>query len=103
MTSEIKLHPLVLLNISDHHTRSKLIHDQVVQSVGALMGVQQGRIIQLNNSFEIPLTKDGIDKEFIVKKLELYKQVFPELDFMGWYTTAETDLNSFNQKVILSN
>jgi COP9 signalosome complex subunit 6 len=55
MSSEVKLHPLVLLNVSDHHTRSKMIHNQNMQSIGALMGTQQGRVIHLRNSFEIPL------------------------------------------------
>ncbi|OBZ91667.1 COP9 signalosome complex subunit 6 [Choanephora cucurbitarum] len=58
----ISVHPLVLLNISDHYTRTKLQNPSVVENV---------------------------------------KQVFPQLDFMGWYslgsTPNETDLKLHEQ------
>jgi COP9 signalosome complex subunit 6 len=101
MSSEIKLHPLVLMNISDHLTRSRLLHGETAHIVGALMGSQEGRTIQLTNSHEVPLeSSDRIDKEFFIKKQALYKQVFPELEFQGWYTSQDCEINlSLNKQV----
>jgi COP9 signalosome complex subunit 6 len=96
-----KVHPLVILNISDHHTRSKFSNQ--TQVIGALMGVQTERTIQINNTFEIPLLgmyiQQGhkIDSEFFTKKQEQYKQVFPELDFIGWYSTEALDIAIHHQ------
>ena len=60
----VKLHPLVLINISDHHTRvraqqadgaavsSAAAPPPRVRVVGCLLGVQSGRTVELFNSFE---------------------------------------------------
>ncbi|KAI8090059.1 maintenance of mitochondrial structure and function-domain-containing protein [Halteromyces radiatus] len=88
----ISIHPLVLLNISDHYTRSKLQNPTTVNIYGALLAQQSGRDIDIIHSFEFSLQQDGksIDQVYMSTKLEQMKQVFPELDFMGWYTTGTT-------------
>lgn len=77
-----KLHPLVILNISDHYTRVK---SQVIVSSGAdsppqpprvfgcVIGVQRGRTVEIFNSFELlydPSTQ-SLDRAFLEKKQEL--------------------------------
>ncbi|GAA5810105.1 hypothetical protein MFLAVUS_003524 [Mucor flavus] len=90
----ISVHPLVLLNISDHYTRTKLQTPEAIDNgrmYGALLASQSGRDIDIINSFDLPLSVNGkddvqFDKEFLLYKLEQLKQVFPTLDFMGWYS-----------------
>lgn len=49
----ISLHPLVLMNIAEHWTRFRA-QDGVAQAVyGALIGKQDGRKIEVYNSFEL--------------------------------------------------
>ncbi|XP_057453833.1 COP9 signalosome complex subunit 6a-like [Lotus japonicus] len=114
-----KLHPLVIVNISDHYTRVKsqmnptlAPHnsvpsngaDGVVSSVpprvyGCVIGVQKGRTVEIFNSFELlydPSTH-SLDRPFLEKKQELYKKVFPHFYILGWYSTGsdaeESDMN----------
>ncbi|KAG1102503.1 hypothetical protein G6F42_017355 [Rhizopus arrhizus] len=105
----ISVHPLVLLNISDHYTRTKLQTPTAIENgrmYGALLASQSGRDVDIINSFELPLSteQDGntvLDKAFLLYKLEQLKQVFPHLDFMGWYTLgsspSEADLKLHEQ------
>uniref|UniRef100_A0ABI7YDS5 COP9 signalosome complex subunit 6 n=1 Tax=Felis catus TaxID=9685 RepID=A0ABI7YDS5_FELCA len=55
------LHPLVILNISDHWIRMRSREGRPMQVIGALIGKQEGRNIE-------------------------FKQVFKELELLGWYT-----------------
>ncbi|KAJ3323519.1 hypothetical protein HDV06_001796 [Boothiomyces sp. JEL0866] len=99
-TFEIKLHPLAILNISDHYTRISL-QSKVERVIGAILGVQNGREIEIMNSFEIPLSDKIVDKAYLIQKQEQYKQVFPKLEFLGWYSSGgeldETDNAIHNQ------
>ncbi|KAH6585236.1 hypothetical protein BASA61_006964 [Batrachochytrium salamandrivorans] len=93
----IILHPLVILNISDQHTRIKMqslsesgiSHPRVL---GALVGIQTGRDIEILNSFELPFheidTQPTIDMVYFNFKQDQYKQVYPTMDFLGWYSTG---------------
>ncbi|MFS7936292.1 putative MPN domain-containing protein [Helianthus anomalus] len=77
-----KLHPLVIVSISDHHTRVKVF--------GCVIGVQRGRTVEIFNSFELlydPSTH-SLDRSFLEKKQELYKKVFPNFYILGWYSTG---------------
>ncbi|PWA61637.1 JAB1/MPN/MOV34 metalloenzyme domain, Rpn11/EIF3F [Artemisia annua] len=107
-----KLHPLVIVNISDHHTRVKsqsqppphtCHHQQDDNSssssstnppsnrvFGCVIGVQRGRTVEIFNSFELlydPVT-NSLDRGFLEKKQELYKKVFPNFYVLGWYSTG---------------
>ncbi|GKE10446.1 COP9 signalosome complex subunit 6a-like protein [Tanacetum coccineum] len=110
-----KLHPLVIVNISDHHTRVKaqsqppphtchqdtnnnnsssssssttgLANNRVF---GCVIGVQRGRTVEIFNSFELlydPVT-NSLDRAFLENKQELYKKVFPNFYILGWYSTG---------------
>ncbi|KAG5578819.1 hypothetical protein H5410_049446 [Solanum commersonii] len=110
-----KLHPLVLLNISDHYTRVKSQATGADAGAcssggadsppppprvfGCVIGVQRGRTVEIFNSFELlydPSTH-SLDRAFLEKKQELYKKVFPNFYILGWYSTGsdaqESDMN----------
>jgi len=90
----ISLHPLVIINISDHATRAKMQGDGKSQPrvIGALFGVQSGRNIEIFNSFEIVYTVvEGsiiVDSEYVKAKQEQFSQVFKTYDILGWYSTG---------------
>lgn len=96
----ISIHPLVLLNISDHYTRTKLQEPEFANGgriYGALLAQQSGRDIDVINSFELPRPNSNgqVDRTYLASKTEQLKQVFPNLDFMGWYSigTEPTELD----------
>ncbi|GIL82484.1 hypothetical protein Vretimale_11872 [Volvox reticuliferus] len=111
---EWKLHPLVLINISDHHTRTKANSPGASSTgvaspavMGCLLGSQSGRTVDIRNSFEVRynIAADGsveLDIAFLLKKQEQYKQVFKTLDVVGWYATgsAATDVHMQCQRKI---
>ncbi|TDL28778.1 COP9 signalosome subunit 6 [Rickenella mellea] len=92
-TLSISLHPLPILNISEHLMRLKL--QQNINSpfvLGALLGTQNGREVDIVNTFELAMddeTQLKVDHGFLVSRKDLYKQVFPSLEFIGWYTVAQ--------------
>lgn len=92
---EFKLHPLVLINVSDHHTRLKANSPDGAPPplvMGCLLGSQDGRSVDVANSFEIKFTEGDagyeVDTPFLLKKQEQYKTVFPKQDIVGWYCSG---------------
>ncbi|KAF8383138.1 csn-6 [Pristionchus pacificus] len=87
-----KVHPLVPLNISEHWTRNKGQTKRTDNVFGIVMGVQNGREIEVHNSFPVPCEERGgklfVDEEHYTQRVEQYKTVFPELDTLGWYCTG---------------
>ncbi|KAI7861620.1 maintenance of mitochondrial structure and function-domain-containing protein [Spinellus fusiger] len=94
----ISVHPLVILNISDHYTRIKLQNPAALEKgrvYGALLATQIGRTIELMNSCELPANthEEGqvtLNNVYLSTKLDQLKQVFPLLDFIGWYSLGES-------------
>ncbi|KAJ8477980.1 hypothetical protein OPV22_021707 [Ensete ventricosum] len=88
----VKLHPLLIVNISDHHTsvKSQTHHSAFGAALadgssgaapspapprvfGCVIGVQRGRTVEIFNSFELlydPVT-NSLDRSFLEKKQEL--------------------------------
>ena len=74
----ISLHPLVIINISDHHTRQKVNSEGEPRVFGALLGVQKGRQVEIFNSFAFLLqdeqvdgkTKRLIDEQYFQEKIQ---------------------------------
>jgi hypothetical protein len=70
----LPLAQLVLINISDHFTRTRanaVDPGAAVRVLGCLLGSQLGRTIDISNSFEMLLGADGaINKDFLDKKME---------------------------------
>lgn len=105
----MRLHPSVIMNISEHHTRTKANRSDTEIVVGALLGKRTDHIVEISDSFELRLIKpeyDGapseiqttnsllLDKEFIEKKVPLVKQVSADLEVIGWYSTAQASEKS---------
>jgi len=93
----VVLHPLVILNISDQWTRTRVQNNvENPRVVGALLGIQTGRSVEIFNSFELVFNIDAktkevnIDPKYLTKKQEQFKKVFPTYDFLGWYSTSES-------------
>ncbi|VEL32094.1 unnamed protein product [Protopolystoma xenopodis] len=87
----VLLHPLVVLNISEHWTRTKVALNSTEVSVyGVLLGKQQGHHVEIFNSFELLINENNmtVDNEFFVTRESQSKQVYPDLDLIGWYTTG---------------
>ncbi|KAL0950771.1 hypothetical protein HGRIS_007539 [Hohenbuehelia grisea] len=87
----ISLHPLPILNISEHLTRRKLQTNSSSPFVlGALLGTQSGREVEIVNTFELAVEPNtqNVDHGFLVSRRDQYKQVFPSLEFIGWYTVT---------------
>ncbi|KAI0308008.1 COP9 signalosome subunit 6 [Multifurca ochricompacta] len=86
----LSLHPLPILNISEHLTRLRLQTNNVLPFVlGALLGTQNGREVEIVNTFEVAVEQgERVDHGSFNVRKEQYKQVFPSLEFIGWYTVA---------------
>ena len=74
----LMLHPLVIINISDHWTRMKVQSKKTnPRVIGALVGIQTGRNLEIFNSFELPYeTKDNnviVKAEYLNNKSEQCK------------------------------
>eukprot|EP01111_Echinosteliopsis_oligospora_P012919 TRINITY_DN4506_c0_g1_i1.p1 TRINITY_DN4506_c0_g1~~TRINITY_DN4506_c0_g1_i1.p1 ORF type:complete len:313 (-),score=102.33 TRINITY_DN4506_c0_g1_i1:64-1002(-) len=91
---QIDLHPLVIINMSDHFTRAKVeaTTQTAPRVIGAILGTQNGRNLEISNSFELVFnTIDGlvvIDFDYLRRKQEQFKTVFPNIEFLGWYSTG---------------
>jgi len=61
-----------------------------VSALGALLGTQNGREVEIVNTFELAMDENGetIDHSFLVSRRDQYKQTFPSLELIGWYTVA---------------
>lgn len=85
-----KLHPLVIVNVSDHYTRVKAqaacsgdnsssgaTTGQPPRVFGCVIGVQRGRTVEIFNSFELVLdpVSGTLDRAFLEKKQELCKMI----------------------------
>ncbi len=84
----VSLHPLVIMNISEHWTRTKAQNGAATNDVfGALIGKQSGRNIEIMNSFELDFGRiDGnivINRDYYDLKESQFKQVFSDMDFLG--------------------
>lgn len=93
----MQIHPAVIMNISEHHTRAQAIRQQAEIVIGALLGKRNDHNLEIVDSFELRFTKDPhlndnasfvIDREFYQRKIPLVKQVNPDLDLIGWYSTT---------------
>lgn len=88
------LHPLVLINISDHFVRIRAngLGEGSSRVYGCLLGQQIGREVSVSNSFEMKITdkmgEPELDEAFLLKKQDQYKQTFSSLDVVGWYSTG---------------
>lgn len=76
---QVQIHPLVVVNVADHHTRQKCgarpaEGAEPPRAIGALFGVQSGLDVAVFDSFEIKCdVVDGavqIDREFLTSRTQ---------------------------------
>ena len=89
-----KLHPLVIVNISDHHTRIKAqsgggSNVRPPRVYGCVLGVQTGRTVEIFNSFELryDAAADVLDRAFLEtkqKQCESYQPTWLMLYYDAW-------------------
>jgi COP9 signalosome complex subunit 6 len=85
---EVLLHPLVVVNISDQVMRERTTKKSS-RVFGVLLGEQQGRKVEVTNSFEMLLESTGrIDIEFMKTRQAQFNRVFENQEILGWYTTG---------------
>lgn len=101
----IKIHPLVLLNISQHFSRIRAQNHKEGQKskppvvVGALLGKLSARSIEIRDTFEVPAKTDAngiisqFDTEYLVNKEEHLSKV-SSYETVGWYSTGNLQPNS---------
>lgn len=105
-----KLHPLVIVNISDHYTRvkSQSIPPQSAGDVssplpppprvfGCVIGIQRGRTVEIFNSFELlydPSTH-SLDRPFLEKKQELCVYLFLFFYFLRYFSLLFSVLKNY--------
>lgn len=80
-----KVHPLVIVNISDHYTRMKAQSQSSTRVFGCVIGVQRGRTVEIFNSFELLYDEAAgcLDRVFLEKKQELCMSLFLSLSLIA--------------------
>jgi translation initiation factor 3 subunit F len=94
----VKVHPLVLMSILDHHTRR---HENASRVIGTLLGQRitthgsggtSTTVIQITNCFAVPHAEQGeevaIGKDFNRQMLALHTRANRSDVVVGWYATA---------------
>jgi len=87
----IVVHPLVLLSVADHHARA-VSRSSNKRVVGVLLGQDNGKTVNVANSFGIPFEEDEresktwfLDHNYIEGMWEMFKKVNARERMIGWY------------------
>mmetsp|Transcript_19118 Transcript_19118/g.30400 ORF Transcript_19118/g.30400 Transcript_19118/m.30400 type:complete len:300 (-) Transcript_19118:126-1025(-) len=96
--TQIIVHPLVIMNIADHQARQvaeigKYDPKNPPRVLGAVFGVQVNQKVEIMSSLELPYSFDDekqirIDDDAFAEDTDLYKQIYPEHELLGWYATS---------------
>ncbi|CAG7848677.1 26S proteasome non-ATPase regulatory subunit 7 AltName: Full=26S proteasome regulatory subunit RPN8; AltName: Full=26S proteasome regulatory subunit S12; AltName: Full=Mov34 protein; AltName: Full=Proteasome subunit p40 [Serendipita indica DSM 11827] len=88
------VHPLVLLSVADHHGRTSARASNK-RVIGVLLGQDNGKTINVANSFGIPFEEDEkdpktwfLDHNYIESMAEMFKKVNARERMIGWYHTG---------------
>ncbi|CAD5229560.1 unnamed protein product [Bursaphelenchus okinawaensis] len=92
-----KVHPVTVAIISNHFTRSVILNNgKYSQVVGALLGKQDAKSIEILNCFELEArvegTKVDLNVEYYRTRARLYEETFPDLTFLGFYVTGDNSV-----------
>ena len=87
---EARVHPLALLGAAGHRARGTEPPPAGPSGpgggAGCLLGRQRGREVEVLDSFELCWGSGGaLDRENLAQRVQLYAQVFPDRDVVGWY------------------
>lgn len=94
--SYLVVHPLVLLSVADHHARSAARAGSNRRVVGVLLGQDNGKTVNVANSFAIPFEEDEkdsktwfLDHNYIEGMWEMFKKVNGKYHiYMIWLLNA---------------
>ena len=84
MSDIFNLDPLVLLNVSDHITRSKHRKGGNASAVGILLGEEDAAV----DSLQIEANDSSVNSEIVTTRLSIYSQIYPKLLPIGFYSTC---------------
>eukprot|EP01082_Thalassiosira_pseudonana_P003962 g2789.t1 g2789 contig12:804865-806183(+) len=113
---QIKIHPLAIIGISDHHTRVIMGGSALPSTspvMGLLFGYIDGGVVSIVDAEDMEWPgssvggggdvnmgggeEGGDHRAAISKKIELHRKVFPRHEVVGWYRVQkETDSMSNN-------
>lgn len=86
---EVIVHPVVLLQVLDHHTRRQ---DDNGRVIGTLLGKVHGSTVEVTNCFAVPHAERGeevaIGKDFNKTMLDLHLRCNRKEVVVGWYASA---------------
>lgn len=93
-TTEVVVHPLVLLSVADHYNReAKDIKNKRV--VGVCLGSRTGSRVDITNSFAVPFEEDAkdrnvwfLDHNFLETMHWMFKKVNASENMVGFYSTG---------------
>ncbi|TKR72004.1 hypothetical protein L596_019529 [Steinernema carpocapsae] len=108
--SDVLVHPLVMMNMSEHAIRSRLQNDgqEPPRVFGVLLGRQNGTTAEIVNSFELkPVTGEDllgetpIDENFMRTRTAQFIEVFSTLHVLGWYCcdASTYDADEYDVKI----
>ncbi|KAF4571206.1 proteasome regulatory particle subunit [Pleurotus pulmonarius] len=90
-STTVIVHPLVLLSVTDHHARA-VSRNSSKRVIGVLLGQDNGKTINVANSYGIPFEEDEkdsktwfLDHNYIESMYELFKKVNARERMIGWY------------------
>ncbi|KAG2157013.1 maintenance of mitochondrial structure and function-domain-containing protein [Suillus clintonianus] len=90
----VVVHPLVLLSVTDHHART-VSRTSSKRVVGVLLGQDNGKTVNVANSFGIPFEEDErdsktwfLDHNYIEGMYDMFKKVNAKERMIGWYHTG---------------
>ncbi|KAF7424541.1 proteasome regulatory particle subunit [Pleurotus ostreatus] len=90
-STTVIVHPLVLLSVTDHHARA-VPRSSSKRVIGVLLGQDNGKTINVANSYGIPFEEDEkdsktwfLDHNYIESMYELFKKVNARERMIGWY------------------
>ncbi|CAZ65546.1 COP9 signalosome complex subunit 6 [Caenorhabditis elegans] len=108
-SSKVLLHPLVIMQMSEHYSRTKVQQGPTVKKVfGAILGRQNGRQVEAINSFVLKMETEEMAEpvtfstEHLLQRADQYLEVFPELQVIGLYCAGEDDNLTPEEKPLLS-
>lgn len=92
-TTEVIVHPLVLLSAADHYNR--VAKDTKKRVVGVLLGSRHRNEVDITNSFAVPFEEDlrnpsvwFLDHNFLEEMFWMFKKVNAKEDIVGFYSTG---------------
>ncbi|ESK91427.1 26s proteasome regulatory subunit rpn-8 [Moniliophthora roreri MCA 2997] len=111
-STTVIVHPLVLLSVGDHHARAGSRNSNK-RVIGVLLGQDNGKTINVANSFGIPFEEDEkdsktwfLDHNYIEGMYEMFKKVNAKERMIGWYHSgpklraSDQEINDLFKKYI---